>query len=112
MANHPITIEGINADGTLDLSDKGITKVDGGDTVTWKIGNKSGVAVITGIIRKPGTIDLFAPNDPAPVGGSTHWQGIVNEKVERDSVEDYTIDYIKVEGNERGSFDPKIQVNS
>ena len=112
MANRPITIEGINSDGTLDLSDKGITKVDRGDTVTWKIGRKSGVAAITGIIKKPGTTDIFAPNDPAPVESSSHWQGTVNPEIPPNSEEIYTINYTKVEGNEGGSFDPKIQVNS
>ena len=111
MANRPITIEGIGADGRLNLSDHGITHVDPGDSVTWIIGPNSGISAITGITNS-GPTDVFAPKDPAPLAGSSNWQGTVNPKVPRGSEENYLIHFIKEEGNEPGSFDPKIQVNS
>lgn len=111
MANRPITITGIGGDGSLTLSDHGITNVEPGDTVTWKIGQNSGVAEITGIVNT-GPDNVFAPDDPAPLGGSSNWQGTVNPQIPRGSTENYIINFTRAEGDERGSFDPKIQVNA
>ena len=108
MPNRPIHIEGIKSDGSLILSDKGLTKANGGDTITWIIDHGSGVAAITGIVNM-GPDDVFAPDDPAPVGGSSNWRGRINGPP--NSEEEYTINYTKAKGNESGSFDPKIQVN-
>jgi hypothetical protein len=46
MAVRPITIQGINPDGTLQLSDNGSTTASRGDTIQWIVGNNSGVATI------------------------------------------------------------------
>lgn len=109
MANRPISISGINPDGSLILSDNGSTNVNPADTVTWQIGANSGVAAITGIIDSS-SIDIFFP-DPAPLANSSSWQGTVNPLIARGSEENYTINYTRANGNETGSFDPKIQVN-
>jgi outer membrane receptor for ferrienterochelin and colicin len=50
MANRPITIQGINPDNTLILSDNGNTVASRGDTITWNIGNNSGVTSITELL--------------------------------------------------------------
>ena len=110
MANRPIRITGIDTDGSLILSDNGQTNVNPGDTVTWIIDQHSRVATITGIDNS-GPDDVFAPNDPAPVGSSSSWRGTVNPQIPRNSEENYIINYTRTDGNESGSFDPKIQVN-
>ena len=110
MANRPIHITGIESDGSLILSDNGQTNVDPGDTVTWIIDNGSGVAAITGI-ENSGPDDVFAPNDPAPVGSSSNWRGTVNPEIPPNSEENYIINYTRKNGRGSGSFDPKIQVN-
>jgi hypothetical protein len=109
MANRPISISGINQDGTLILSDNGSTNVNPADTVTWQVGPNSGVASITGIVDSSAN-DIFFP-DPARVANSSSWQGTVNPLIARGSEETYTINYTRSNGNEAGSFDPKIQVN-
>lgn len=109
MANRPIRITGIDSDGSLILSDHGTTEVNPGDTVTWIIGQNSGVAAITGI-DNTGPDDVFAPNDPAPVGSSSNWQGTVNPQIPRGSEENYVINFTRGGGGGSGSFDPKIQV--
>jgi hypothetical protein len=106
MANHPITITGI-ADNKLVLSDNGHTFVNPGDTVTWIVGNNSGVSSITAITDNV-TVDVFSP-DPSKVGNSNNWQGTVNPNIAKGSVETYTIGYTT--GNQSCSFDPKIEVN-
>jgi hypothetical protein len=110
MANHTITIEGINSDGTLKLSDGGVTTASPGDTVTWVIGNNSGLASITGIIDDS-TINVFS-QDPVPVS-STSWQGTVNPTPPPSSeTESYTINYLKIGDSKIYSYDPDIDVNS
>jgi hypothetical protein len=109
MANRPITITGINpADNSLILSDNGNTNVDPGDTVTWQIGQSSGVASITGIVDDV-TTDVFSP-DPSQLANSNNWQGTVNPSIARGSIETYTINYTKSSGG-AGQHDPKISVN-
>ena len=111
MANRPITIQGINpSDNSLILSDNGNTTANRSDTITWSIGNNSGVASITGIVDNS-TVDIFSP-DPAVQPNSTSWQGTVNPNLAVPSEEYYTINYTKTGGNEIFRFDPKIQVNS
>jgi Tfp pilus assembly protein PilW len=109
MANRPISISGINPDGSLILSDNGSTNVNPADTVTWQLSPNSGVASINGIIDSS-TTDVFSP-DPARLANSSNWQGTVNPLIARGSEERYTINYTRANGSETGSFDPKIQVN-
>ena len=109
MANRPISISGINPDGSLILSDNGSTFVNPADTVTWQIGPNSGVSTITGIVDSS-VNDVFSP-DPAQMANSTNWQGTVNPGIARGSEETYTINFTRADGNGMGSYDPKIQVN-
>jgi len=111
MANRPITITGIDpSTNQLILSDNGNTVASRSDTITWSIGNNSGVASITGIVDNS-AIDIFSP-DPAVQPNSSSWQGTVNPNLTIPSEEYYTINYTKSGTNEACSFDPKIQVNS
>lgn len=109
--NHIIAItHGDPKTGILDLSDKGKTFVDPGDTVTWLIQNGSGVKKISSIIPDPGSNNVFKP-DPEPVGASTNWKGTVNPSIPKGTLEDYTICWVADDGKIPPCFDPKIQVN-
>lgn len=110
MPNRPITIEGINPDNTLILSDHGNTTANKGDTVTWSIANNSGVASITSI-NDDSTGDIFNPN-PSVQPNSTSWQGTVRTDLQTPTSETYTISYTKEGSTEEFRFDPTIQVNS
>ena len=109
MANRPITIQGINPDNSLILSDHGNTTANRSDTITWNIGNNSGVASITSIVDNS-NVDIFNP-DPAVQPNSTNWQGTVSPYLQVPAEENYTINYTKSSSNEEFSFDPKISVN-
>jgi hypothetical protein len=109
MPNRPITIQSINPDGSLNLSDNGNTVASPGDTITWIIGNNSGVASITGIVDNS-NIDVFNP-DPAPVGNSSNWQGTIRSDITQQVSEDYTINYTTDSSTEEQRYDPRIQVN-
>ena len=109
MANRPITILAINPDNSLELSDRGRTEANSGDTVTWIIGPNSGVASITSIAEKPGSPDVFNP-DPAPLGGSSNWQGTIRQ-VSESTEEEYNISYTKESGGGVFTFDPVIRAN-
>lgn len=112
MANHPITITGINpSNNSLILSDNGNTHVDPGDTVTWNIGQHSGVGSITAITDNNGSTDVFNP-DPAPVGGSSNWRGTINPNIARGITETYTIWWLPSVGTDLFRYDPVIQVNN
>lgn len=108
MPNRPITIEGIDANGGLILSDKGKTDVDPGDTVTWIIGRHSGVKEITGIINNS-EINIFSKG-PEKLAGSPNWRGTVDPNIPKGSEEDYDIAYIKKGTTTNRMFDPKISV--
>lgn len=109
MPNHPITIEGIDSNGGLILSDRGKTEVDPGDTVTWIIHPRSGVNEITGIINNS-EINIFSEG-PSRVGGnSKNWRGTVDPNIPRGSEEDYDIAYTKAGSTTNRMFDPKISV--
>jgi hypothetical protein len=110
MANRPITIQGINPDNTLILSDNGNTVASRGDTITWNIGNNSGVTSITGIIDNS-AVDIFSP-DPSLQPNSSSWQGTVNPNLAIPTEEDYTIAFTRTGENETLKYDPKIQVNN
>ena len=94
MANRPITILGINADNSLDLSDHGKTIANPGDTVTWHVGHNSGVASITSIVNKASSPNVFNPL-PAPLAGSSNWQGTIDPSITSVMEEDYSIGYTK-----------------
>ena len=82
--NYNITINGSTPNvahpnqSTLSLSDNGQTKCDPLDTITWKIGQGSGVGRIYSISKDSGSNDLFGPpdsNEPAPQGNSGTGEG-------------------------------------
>ena len=109
MKNHPITIERILSNGDLELSDRGRTDVEPGDTVTWNIHPRSGVAEITNIVRSDG-VNVFSEG-PARLGGSSNWRGTVNPHIPRNSQEKYDIHYKRDGSDAVEVFDPKIVVN-
>jgi hypothetical protein len=111
MANRPITILGINpSDNSLILSDNGNTNVNPSDTVSWHIGQNSGVAAITAITDNNNSTDVFNP-DPAPIANSTNWQGTVSPTIAKGTVENYTILWVAASGSGMFRYDPKISVN-
>jgi hypothetical protein len=107
-AHHLIEIQGINPDGTLILSDDGTTIVHPGNTVTWKIGQGSGVAAIY-IMDDNGSPNVFH-HDLRKLPFSTDWRGRV-KPYEEAVVEHYSIFFYLDRGDEIGRYDPKIQVN-
>lgn len=111
MQNHNITITyGDPSTGVLTLSDRGQTNVDPTDTVTWLIGQNSGVYAISSITDDAGSTDVFNP-DPGLVGGSTNWKGTINPDIQKGAFENYTICWQTAPGTTPLCFDPKIQVN-
>ncbi len=109
--NHPITILGIEPNGHLILSDRGVTTTQPGDRVTWLIHPGSGVTKINAIVNLSMPVDVFSPNDPPrPVGQSVNWQGTINPDIQTLMEEEYCIHYTKTDGTTNNS-DPKIIVN-
>jgi hypothetical protein len=109
MANHIITITGIESNNDLILSDDGLTTTQAGDTVTWLINGNSGVASVTAITEIEG-VDVFDPN-PVPLN-SACWEGSINPVPPASQItEVYTINYLKVGDATIYTSDPKIQVN-
>lgn len=109
MPNRPITIEGIDQNGLLILSDKGKTNVDPGDTVTWKIHPGSGVAEIKSIVKSDG-VNVFSKG-PSQVGSSNNWKGTVNPEIPKGSEEKYDIHFTRKGSTQIEIHDPKIIVN-
>jgi hypothetical protein len=107
MANHLITITGIEENNDLILSDDGETIASPGDTITWIIAGNSGVASITAITEVEGQ-DVFNP-DPVPVN-STIWEGLV-KPVLVETIETYNINYLKVGDATIYVSDPKVKIN-
>lgn len=108
MADHTITITGIDSEGSLILSDNGSTTAYADDTITWVIGPSSGVASITAIIDQS-SIDVFSP-DPVPVS-ATSWQGTINPTPPPSTqTETYTINYLKIGDAMIYTSDPEIEV--
>ncbi|MBT1689792.1 hypothetical protein [Dawidia soli] len=109
MANHTITITGIDSNEDLILSDDGMTIANAGDTITWLIDANSGVASITAITEIDG-VDVFSPN-PTP-SASISWEGNINPVPPPSEVtETYTINYLKIGDATIYTSDPKIRVN-
>ncbi|MBK8086932.1 MAG: hypothetical protein IPK31_02550 [Chitinophagaceae bacterium] len=118
MGDIIITItKGDPATGILTLSDQGITNVTQGDQVTWVIGPGSGVGSISGIVEKPNSADVFSP-DPAPVNGTSNWQGTVNPALPAGTEELYSINWVtggtgwlgKDGAGQPKSYDPIIRI--
>ncbi len=118
MGDIIITItKGDPATGILTLSDQGVTNATPGDQVTWVIGPGSGVASISGIVEKSNSADVFSP-DPAPVNGSSNWQGTVNPSVLAGTEEMYSINWTTAGTGWLGkdgaglpkSYDPTIRI--
>lgn len=109
MANHTITITGIDSNDDLILSDDGMTTAHAGDTIAWVIDEDSGVASVTAITEIDG-VDVFSP-DPTPQS-SISWAGIINPTPPPSPItETYTINYLKIGDATIYTSDPKIQVN-
>lgn len=111
MPVRPITILGINADNTLQLSDNGNTTASRGDTIQWIIGPNSGVGSISSI-HDTSAIDIFSPDPQKQPGNSTMWQGTINPNLSIPAAESYCIYYTKVGSNLVYTQDPIIRVNS
>jgi hypothetical protein len=107
MPQHQIFIESINADGTLELSDRGRnTFVSGGDRVSWHIRPHSGVANITRILKKSSSPEIFS-NPPQQQGSI--WKGDIMSNPTPDTEWVYSI-FWKANGSNEKEFDPKISV--
>jgi hypothetical protein len=121
--NYNITITGstpnitIPSDSTLTLSDNGQTIADPGDTITWKIGQNSGVGRIFSITNDENSTDVFGPpasNEPGPLNqGNGFWRGTINSSITPGSIENYTIGWMTDANPEAGPYfyDPKIKIN-
>lgn len=109
MANRPVTITGINEDGTLILTNNGNVSANPSDTVTWLIGANSGVRSIDAVVDKSLPTDVFNP-DPSLQPDSSSWQGTINPAISSAISETYIINYTDDNGVAR-RFDPVIQVN-
>lgn len=111
MANRPIHIQGINGDGSLQLSDNGNTTANLGDTIQWLIDNNSGVASISSI-HDTSAVDIFNPDPTRQPGGSQNWQGTINPNLTPlPQQESYCIYYTKPNDPTVYTHDPLIQVN-
>lgn len=111
-AHHHIHIEGINADGTLKLSDDNKTIARPGDTIEWIINDDSGVASVSAILDTSGA-NVFKPDPKRNPGGSRNWKGKINPKLHPlPQHENYSVFYTKDGGTELFADDPKIQVES
>lgn len=124
MGDIVITITGSDlTTGNLTMSDKGESNAIPGDQVTWVIAAASGVATITSFVPKQGSIDIFSPpgKEPAPVPGTSSWQGTINPDYLPFQREEYiyTINWTTAGtgwlGNDNKglpkSYDPKIIIN-
>ena len=112
MANRPIHIQGINADGSLQLSDNGITTANPGDTIQWLIDNNSCVASISSI-HDTSAVDVFNPDPTRMQGNSQNWQGTINPNLSPlPQTENYCIYYTKPGSSQIYTHDPRIQVES
>ncbi len=111
-----ITITGSDANnGTLTLSDNGVTDATRREVITWIIGRNSGVSAITSITHDASSNEVFNPLPAKLPGNSTNWQGTVNPNLtfppgQNEIVENYTICWNDASGNNH-CYDPQIKVN-
>ncbi len=97
------------SDGTLELSDNGVSRVTKNEVVNWIVHPNSGVDSITAIPPKSGSVDVFIKGDPHPLGSSKNWQGRIQDlKVYTE--EDYNIVW-KDNSGKVHTYDPKLKVN-
>ena len=103
-APSPLTINDGTSVGSTDSGDQNlVTKVNSGDTITFKIAGD--ITEIIAIQLKPGSPDLFS-TDPTSSNG---WTGVLGSK--STNTESYNILY-KVRGHyDVYTHDPKIQFN-
>jgi len=111
-----ITIERGFEDGKLQLSDKNETNAISGDQITWIIKAGSGVASITQIHEKPGSVDVFIGEPARQSDGS--YMGTLKD-VDVVTEEKYLIKWTtsgtgwlgKDGAGQHKTFDPVIRVN-
>ncbi len=110
MAVRPIHIQGINGDGTLQLSDNGNTTANLGDTIQWIVDNNSGVDTISSI-HDTSAVDVFNPDPTRQPGNSQNWQGTINPNLSPlPQTESYCIYYTIPGSSAVYMNDPIIQV--
>ncbi len=108
MPNRPITISASDSsDGKLTLSDRGHTKASRGDSVSWHIGNNSGVDSITSIQKKPGSIEIFSI---PPRRQGTNWKGQISSTAPVNAEYEYSIFWLADGKSGQNEYDPKISV--
>jgi hypothetical protein len=108
MPTRPIKImAGNTADGSLQLSDRGHTVAEGGDTILWQIANKSGVASITAIEEKADSTNIFS--EPPHKKGN-NWVGVVDPEAPPKAEYVYSIVWMAGDGSGPYTFDPKITI--
>jgi plastocyanin len=109
MANHSVTVLGINPDGTLILSDRESTAVNPGDTVTWAIGADAGTVKVTKLTDSSGT-NIFSPV-PVFQSRTATWLGTINPAAKRGLLATYNISYTIGSNPTESRVAAKIQVN-
>ena len=110
MAVRPIHIQGINPDGTLQLSDNGNTTANPGDIIQWIVDPQSGVDKISSI-HDTSAADVFYPDPTRQPGNSPNFQGTINPNLTPlPQTESYCIYYTVPGSSVVNMSDPIIQV--
>ena len=108
MANRPITISASNpSNGTLTLSDHGHTRASRRDSVSWHIGQNSGVDSITLIQKKPSSPDIFST---PPRQQGMNWRGEISSTAPFYPEYEYSIFWLADDKSGPHEYDPKISV--
>ena len=108
MPTRPIKItSGNTADGSLQLSDRGHTEAEAGDTILWQIANKSGVGAITAIEEKSDSTDIFSS---PPRKRGNNWVGVIDRAAPSKAEYQYSIVWTAEDGSGPYTFDPKITI--
>ncbi|MEP6596945.1 MAG: hypothetical protein ABJA71_13415, partial [Ginsengibacter sp.] len=97
-----------SSNGTLTLSDHGHSQASRGDSVTWQIGNKSGVASITSVQKKPFSPEIFST---PPRRQGSNWRGVISSTTPSYTNYEYSIFWLANDGTGPYEYDPKISVN-
>lgn len=109
MATRPITITDSDpSTGRLELSDRGHTPADAGDTILWHIGQDSGVYSITSIEEKDNSDEIFSPGYPRPQG--VNWRGEIRRTAPVGAVYRYSIWWKPSQKAEAIRHDPIISI--